>query len=80
MIYFSKNFKKNQIYNLVSEHFTIKEIAKICKKYNKKIKFISTSDKIPYKGFFISNKKIKKTKFNFKFKYEKFAKEYINKN
>ena len=79
MIYFSKNLSKNQIFNLVSEHFTIKEIAKICKKYNNKVKMISTSDKIPYKGFFISDKKIKKTKFKFEYRYEKFAKEYIGK-
>ena len=78
MIYFSKYYKKKVIFNLVSEHFTVREIAKICKKYNNEVKLISTYDKIPYKGFYISSKKIKQTNFHYKYNYNQFAKEYIN--
>ena len=77
MIFFSKKIKKKEIFNLVSEHFTVKEIAKMCRKYNKKIKLISTKDKIPSKGYFMSKKKILKSGFKFSHNYKSFVKKYI---
>lgn len=70
----------NQKYNLVSEHLTVREIGRICKKFNKKIKLILTNDKIPYKGYYMNSNKIKKTQYKFKNFYKDFAKQIILKN
>lgn len=78
MIFLSKKRYKKQIYHLVSEHLTVKEIGKNCKKYNKNIKLIPTRDKIPYLGYFINCKKILKTGFKFQNNYKAFVKEYLN--
>ncbi len=78
MFFFSKKIKKNQIFNLVSEHFTVKEIANICRDNNKNIKLISTKDKIPTKGYFMSKRKILKSGFKFSHSYKTFVKSYIN--
>tara|TARA_B100000886_G_scaffold62688_1_gene38883 strand:+ start:1900 stop:2796 length:897 start_codon:yes stop_codon:yes gene_type:complete len=77
MIFLSKTKYKKEIYHLVSEHLTVKEIAKNCEKYNKNIKLIPTKDKIPYLGYFINCRKILKTGFKFKINYKNFVKEYL---
>tara|TARA_B100000780_G_C21120993_1_gene454074 strand:+ start:2502 stop:3407 length:906 start_codon:yes stop_codon:yes gene_type:complete len=71
-----KNFKR-KLYNLVSEHLTVKEIGNLCKKYNKKIKLIPTNDKIPYEGYYMNCSKIKKTGFRFKHNYKEFVKNFL---
>ena len=54
---------------------TVREIGKICKKYNNKINLIYTKDKIPYKGYYMNSSKIIKTKFKYKHFYKEFVKE-----
>ena len=39
---------------------TVKDVANICKKYNKKITTISTNDPVPNLGYTLSNQKLKK--------------------
>ena len=53
------NFDKinNEIFNLVKETVTVKEVAEICKKYNPKITLRETNDEVPNLGFSLSNKK-----------------------
>ena len=77
MIFLSKTKYKKEIYHLVSEHLTVKEIGENCKKYNKNIKLIPTKDKIPYLGYFINCRKILKTGFKFEINYKNFVKEYL---
>ena len=74
MFHLSNSKFNKQTYNLVSQHLTVKEIGKICQRYNKKIKLISTNDKIPYKGYYMNSNKIKKTNYKFKNFYKDFAK------
>ena len=66
MFHLSNSKFNKQTYNLVSQHLTVKEIGKICQRYNKKIKLISTNDKIPYKGYYMNSNKIKKRIINLK--------------
>ena len=80
MIFLSKKPLNGQIFNLVSEHLTVKEIGEICKKFNQNINLVSTNDKIPYEGYYINCKKIKKAGFNFSEKYFSFAKKLILRN
>lgn len=77
MIHLSKTKFQNEIYHLVSEHLTVKEIGLICKKFNNKIRLISTNDKIPYKGYYMNCSKILKMRFKFKNFYKDFAKKII---
>ncbi len=74
----SNNFK-NGIYNLTKENTTVKEVAKICKKINPKLKLIETNDEIPNKGYTLSNKKILSTGFEFLYDLETCIKEMIEK-
>ena len=54
-----------EIFNLTKETLTVKDVAKICKKYNPKINVIETNDEIPNLGFSLSNKKLLKKVLNF---------------
>lgn len=54
-----------EIFHVARESLTVKELANICKKYNKKLVIKSTNDEIPSKGTSLSNKKIKKAGFRF---------------
>ena len=54
---------------------TVKEVADICKKYNKDLKTISTNDPIPNNGYTLSNEKIKKAGFKFLYKLDKSIEE-----
>ena len=47
MVFLSKK-KFNEIVSFASEHISVK-IGKFCKKYNKKVKLISTKDKILFR-------------------------------
>ena len=68
---------KNDIFNCVSENLTVKEVAKICKKFNKDIELISTDDPVPNKGYGLSNKKIKNKGFKFLYSIEKSIEEMV---
>ena len=70
---------KDGIYNLTKENTTVKEVAKICKKINPKLKLIETNDEIPNKGYTLSNKKILSTGFKFLYDLETCIKEMIEK-
>ena len=66
-----------EIFNCVNENLTVKEVANICKKINKKIEVINTKDIVPNKGYSLSNKKIKEKGFKFLYKIENSIEEMI---
>ena len=72
------NFNK-EVYNLTKETVTVKKVAELCKKFNKKLKLESTKDEIPNLGYTLSNKKILKTGFKFLYGIEENIKEMIYK-
>ena len=67
----------NEVFNCVAENMTVKDVAEICKKYNKNLKTISTDDPIPNNGYTLSNQKIKNVGFKFLYKLEPSIKEMI---
>ena len=67
-----------EIFNCVSENLTVKKVAEICKKNNKKLNIVLTDDPIPNKGYTLSNKKLKKTGFKFLYKLDNSIKEMID--
>tara|TARA_Y100000590_G_scaffold20563_1_gene23976 strand:+ start:43 stop:2589 length:2547 start_codon:yes stop_codon:yes gene_type:complete len=67
----------SQIFNLTKDTITVKEVAKICKKYNPKINLKETNDEIPNLGFSLSNNKILKTGFKFLYNLDESIKEMI---
>ena len=69
----------SQIFNLTKDTVTVKEVAKICKKYNPKINLRDTNDEIPNLGFSLSNKKVLKTGFKFLYTLDESIKEMISK-
>ena len=56
---------KKEIFNLVKETVTVKEVAEICKKHNPSITIKATNDEIPNLGYTLSNKKLLDTGFKF---------------
>ena len=66
-----------QTYNLAKDSVTVKEVALICKKYNKNLQVSSTDDEIPNLGFTLDNKKILNTGFKFLYNLEESIKEMI---
>ncbi len=67
----------SELFNLTKDTVTVKEVAEICKKYNKKIILRETNDEIPNLGFSLSNKKILQTGFNFLYSLEESIQEMI---
>ena len=70
---------KKELFNLTKDTVTVKDVAKICKKYNPKINLRETNDEIPNLGFSLSNKKILKTGFKFLYALDENMKEVIKK-
>ena len=68
----------NEIFNCVNENITVKDVAKICKKINKNVDLLITKDSVPNKGYSLSNKKLKKTGFEFLYNLETSIEEMIN--
>ena len=68
---------RREIFNCVGENMTVKDVANICKKYNKNLKTISTNDPIPNLGYTLSNKKIKEEGFRFLYKLDNSIKDMI---
>ncbi len=73
-----KSFKSG-IYNLSKENLTVKDVADLCKKFNPKLKIITTNDEVPNKGYTLSNKKLLSTGFKFVHSLENCLKEMIEK-
>jgi nucleoside-diphosphate-sugar epimerase/quercetin dioxygenase-like cupin family protein len=69
----------SELFNLTKDTVTVKEVAKICKKYNPKIILKETNDEIPNLGFSLSNKKILKTGFKFLYNLDESIKEMVSK-
>ena len=66
-----------EIFNLTKETLTVKDVAKICKKYNPSLNVIETNDEIPNLGFSLSNKKLLKKGFEFLYNIDQNIKEMI---
>ena len=56
-----------EIFNCVNENLTVKQVAEICKKINKRLNLVSTSDPVPNKGYTLTNKKLISAGFKFQF-------------
>ena len=56
---------RKETYHLVNEIVTVKDVAKICKKHNPKVKIKITQDEVPNLGYTLSNKKLLNTGFKF---------------
>ena len=69
----------SEIFNLVKDTVTVKEVAEICKKYNPKIFLKETNDEIPNLGFSLSNSKVLKIGFKFLYNLDASIKEMISK-
>ncbi len=67
----------SEIFNLTKDTITVKDVAKICKKYNPKIILKETNDEIPNLGFSLSNNKILKEGFKFLYNLDENIKEMI---
>jgi nucleoside-diphosphate-sugar epimerase len=72
-----RNDLNSEIFNLTKDTVTVKDVAKICKKYNPKITLKETNDEVPNMGFSLSNKKILKTGFKFLYSLDESIKEMI---
>ena len=67
----------SETFNFTKDKVTVKEVAKICKKYNPKITLKETNDEIPNLGFSLSNNKVLKTGFKFLYNLDESIKEMI---
>jgi UDP-glucose 4-epimerase len=66
--FIAHNDKYNrEIFHLVNENLTVKQIAEICREANPNVNIIETDDEIPNLGYTLSNKKLLNTGFNFKY-------------
>ncbi len=70
---------KSEIFNVVKDSVTVKEVAEICKKINPKVKIIETDDKIPNEGYSLSSEKLLSSGFKFLYNLETSLKEMIEK-
>jgi len=66
-----------EIFHVSLENTTVKEVARLCKEINPKLKIIETNDEIPNLGYTISNKKLISTGFEFKYNLKSCLKEMI---
>lgn len=67
-----------EIFHLVNENLTVKEIANICKEVNPEVKIIETDDEIPNLGYTLSNEKVLSTGFKFEQNIKDEIKKMIN--
>ena len=68
---------KNEIFHLVNEQTTVKQVAEICKKINPNLNLEVTDDEIPNEGYTLSNHKLLKTGFKFLYNIEDSIKQMI---
>lgn len=79
MMYTGENQQiKNQVFNVVSENLTVRQVAEICKKINKKLTIELTNDPVPNKGYALSNQKLKKEGFKFLYNFKDEASDFIS--
>ena len=79
MMYTGENQQiKNQVFNVVSENLTVRQVAEICKKINKKLTIELTNDPVPNKGYALSNQKLKKEGFEFLYNFKDEASDFIS--
>ncbi len=74
-----KNEINSEIFNLTKDTVSVKDVAKICKKFNSKIILKETNDEIPNLGSSLSNKKLLNTGFEFLYNLDLSIKEMIEK-
>ena len=78
MKFMEENSKiKNEIFHLVNEQTTVKQVAEICKKINPNLNLQVTDDEIPNEGYTLSNHKLLKTGFKFLYNVEDSIKQMI---
>ena len=68
---------KKEIFHLVNEQTTVKEVAEVCKKINPNVNLELTNDETPNIGYSLSNQKLLKTGFKFLYNIEDSIKEMI---
>ena len=68
-----------ELFNLTKDKVTVKDVSKICKKYNPKITIKETNDEVPNLGFSLSNKKLMNTGFKFLYALDESIQEMISK-
>ena len=68
----------NEIFNCVNENLSVSDVAKVCKKINKKTEVVITDDPVPNEGYTLTNKKIKSKGFKFLDSAEDSFREMIN--
>lgn len=69
---------QRETYHLAQDNLTVKEVAQLCKKINPKLELIETDDEIPNLGYTISNTKLLKTGFEFRYNLEQSLTQMIN--
>ena len=74
-----RNEISKEIFNITKDTIKVKDVAKICKKYNPKVQLVKTKYEIPNSGFSLSNKKLLNTGFIFLYSLEESIKEMISK-
>ena len=74
----SEKHISNEVFNIVNENLTVKQVANICQKINKNLEVVSTNDPVPNEGYTLSNNKIKSKGFNFLYKIENSIEEMVD--
>ena len=67
-----------QTFHLSKDNMTVKEVAELCKEINPTLTLIETDDEIPNLGYTISNKKLLKTGFEFRYDLKQCLTEMIS--
>jgi len=79
MMFTGENEKiMKQVFNVVNESLTVRQVANICKKINNKLSINLTNDPVPNKGYSLSNSKIRKEGFKFLYNFEETARDFIS--
>ena len=78
MEFVGENKKINkEIFNCVNENLSVKDVADLCKKINKKTDLVITDDPVPNEGYTLTNKKIRSNGFKFLYNVEDSFREMI---
>ena len=72
-----QNDINREVFHLCNENKTVKEVAEICKEFVPNLDLTETDDEIPNKGYTLSNTKLIKTGFEFKYNIRDSIKEMI---
>jgi len=66
-----------EVFHLCNENMTVKQVAELCKEFNPSLQLTETDDEIPNKGYTLSNEKLLKTGFEFKYNVKDSIREMI---